>query len=387
MMMKIMLRIFLIIALLSPSLLWAEEATDSRKEIEELKSRLEVVEATKEKEIEELKSRLEVVEATNEDVEDRLSRLFTLSGYADSEYIIDDRGGKSDGFKIHHLSLFFKKKISDKWKLFSELEYEYAPKFESGVAQGKIFVEVFTIDYNYNHYINIRAGRYLTPVGIWNVEHYPPFVSTQERPQHIRKIFPQISDGLQFFGTVNLGKIVTDYIAFISNGSDDLVNGISDSGSGDDNDNKAVGGRLKFKFPLLSTTELGISGYREKDNFDAEVNASGLDLSLQWKRLKFQAEYAAGSYDVATGTDYDRKGYYGQLSYGIADLDLIYRYDWYDADDTVAKGDKTINSVALNYHFTPSVVGKVEHHVNDYEDSAKEDYDKTVFSIAVYLGD
>lgn len=367
--MKMILRMFLVMLLLSPSLLWAEETSDLRKEIEELKSRLEVI------------------EANDEEVDDKFSRLFTLSGYADSEYIIDDSAGKSDGFKIHHLSLFFEKKISDKWKLFSEIEYEYAPKFESGVAQGKIFVEVFTIDYNYNPYINIRAGRYLTPVGIWNVEHYPPFVATQERPQHIRKIFPQASDGLQFFGTVNLGNIVTDYIAFIANGSDDLVNGSSDSGSGDDNDNKAVGGRLKFKFPLLSTTELGISGYNEKDNFNAEENAYGVDLSLQWKRLKLQAEYATGSFDVATGTDYDRKGYYGQLSYGIADFDLIYRHDWYDANDTVVDGEKTINSVALNYHFNPSVVAKIEHHKNDLEDATKEDYDKTVISVAVYLGE
>ena len=115
--MKMILRMFLIIALLSPSLLWAEETSDLRKEIEELKYRLEVI------------------EATDKEVDDKFSRLFTLSGYADSEYIIDDRGGKHDGFRTHHLSFNFIKHISEKWRLFSEVEFEDSPKLGEAETQ------------------------------------------------------------------------------------------------------------------------------------------------------------------------------------------------------------------------------------------------------------
>ena len=381
--MKRMLFSMLIVPLYlsSPAILMADDIESLRKDLEELKVNFEVLEA----------------EAQNS--EQINANRIKVSGYADIEYIMNDKGGTTDGFRTHHLSLFFKKQVSDKWRFFSEIEYEDAPKVgesktvtithDGGTPEsfdvsknqdGKIFVEVFTLEYLHSPYLNFRAGRFLTPGGIWNVEHYPPFVATQERPQHIRKIFPQLNDGLQFFGTVTAADVVTDYILYTGNGS-------GNSGHGDTNDNKSLGGRLKFKLPLLLKTEVGLSGYSEKDNSGTDLTAYGADINLQWSHFRLQGEYATGSYDKTTGTDYDRKGYYGQLTYSRPDYDLIYRYDWYEADDTVAQGGKTINSLALNYHFTPSVVGKVEHHMNDEEDPAKEDYDKTILSIAVYLGE
>ncbi|MBE9502570.1 MAG: porin [Proteobacteria bacterium] len=351
------------------------------------------------KEVEKLKSRLEIVEAGQDEIGYQSSDLVSVSGYADVEYVIDDRSGVSDGFRTHHFSLLFQKKVSEKWRFFSELEFEYAPKIgeeekqtitDSGGnthdvvvtknKEGRIYIEVLTIDYNYNPYLNLRAGRYLTPAGIWNVEHYTPFVATQEKPQHIQNIFPKHMDGVQLFGTVTKNDVVTDYIAYMSNGS-------GNTGHGDENDDKSLGGRLRFKFPLLLRTELGLSTYREKDNADTELKAHGVDLNLHWKTFKLQAEYAKGTYDPVSGTDYDRVGYYGQLTYGMGKLETIYRYDWYDANDTVVQGDKSINTVALHYHFNRSVCGKIEHHMIDNEGPATEDYDKTIATIALYFGE
>ena len=335
-------------------------------------------------ELEELKARIEVLEAETEETDRRFSDLMEISGYADSEYIITDKGTDADGFRVHHLSFHFIKQIDDKWKMFSEVEFEYGPKIgeDDGAGnikykEGKLFVEVFTIDYAHNPKLNMRLGRYLTPGGIWNVEHYPPFVPTQQRPQHIRKLFPQVMDGLQFNGTTDLGGTVTDYILYVGNGS-------GNDGSGDGNANKAYGGRLKFK--VTGATELGLSLMNERDNSGVAEDAFGVDLKYRWKKLGLQAEYASGEFTPLTGTGYERTGYYGQLIYGIGKLDLIYRYDWYDADDTVVDGDTVVNTFALNYHFTPSVVGKLETHFHEYEDETEENYNKTLISLAVYLG-
>ena len=83
---------------------------------------------------------------------------------------------------------------------------------------------------------------------------------------------------------------------------------------------------------------------------------------------------------------YENEGYYAQFIYSISKWDIIYRYDFYDKKDTVKDDSITTDTVALNYHFTPYVVAKLEHHMNDEEDDAKMDYDKTMLSIAVYLG-
>ncbi len=349
--------------LIFPDILLADEISDLKKEVEELKTRLEVV------------------EAEGENVIDRIASFVTISGYADGEFILTDQAGQENEFRVHHLSLFFKKEISEKWRLFSELEYEDAPKIEDGsTTEGKFFVEVFIIEYLHSPLLNLRIGRYLTPAGIWNVEHYPPFVATQERPKHIRNIFPQYNDGLQMYGTKTMSDVVADYALYVANGS-------GNTGRGDDNEDKAIGGRVKFKIPLLAAFEVGTSAYREKDSSDLERESYGADLKIQWWRIKFQGEYAKALFDPSTGSDYERSGYYGQLGYDLDQWSFIYRYDWYEPNDIVSNDKTSTNTLAMNYHFTPYVTGKVEHHFIDPENPSTEEYNKTILSIAVYLGE
>jgi hypothetical protein len=331
------------------------------------------------KEINELKARLDLLEAEDENLLHSVSDLVNISGYADGEFIMTDEKGMNNEFRVHHLSIFLKKQIAEKWRVFSEIEFEDAPNTEED--EGTIFVEVFTIDYNHNPYINFRLGRFLTPGGIWNVDHYPPFVLTQEQPQHIREIFPQLNDGLQFYGSANVADVVADYILYASNGQ-----GTNTTAGGDGNEDKAVGTRLKFKFPFLSKIETGFSYYTEEKDTKEDLRAAGADLLLQWKNLKLQGEYAKGFLDPASGSIYQTIGYYGQLEYLYNNWTLGYRYDWYDPKTTVDNDRKTINTIALNYHFTPYVVGKIEHHFVDPQASAIDNYTKTLLSVAVYLG-
>lgn len=329
------------------------------------------------RDLERVQTRLEVLEAEDEEKTRALSDLMEIAGYGDGEYKITDQKGKNNEFRVHHLSLFFMKRIGDKWRMFSEIEYEDGPN--TAKNEGKIFVEVFTLEYYLNQYLNFRLGRFLTPGGIWNVDHYPPFVLTQERPQHIRKIFPQLQDGLQLLGSTHVASVTTDYILYVSNGQ-------GNTGHGDGNEDKAVGARLKFSLPVLSRAEIGTSYYREEMNDDTDFKAAGADLLLSWKNMRLQAEYAKGFFDPRAGSGDQRIGYYGQLEYDIKNWTLGYRYDWYDPSTDTDNDRKTINTLALNYHFTPYVVGKMENHFVDPQDRAEDSYHLTILSIAIYLG-
>ena len=102
---------------------WCED-----KRLEQMERELNEIK----KENEELKRRLDVMEAANE--EDRYhlsSKLVDISGYADVEYYHTDQEGENDKFRIRHFSLFFNKDIQKEWKLFTEIEYEDAPFIES----------------------------------------------------------------------------------------------------------------------------------------------------------------------------------------------------------------------------------------------------------------
>jgi len=88
---------------------------------------------------------LELLEESIDDLRNELESQLRVSGYVDIEYIMS----KDDDsrFRMHHMSFFFQKKISDKWKFFSEIEFKDAPLFKSGTSEGKIFVEAVNLDY------------------------------------------------------------------------------------------------------------------------------------------------------------------------------------------------------------------------------------------------
>ncbi len=337
--------------------------------------------------IDELKERLEINEARLDEGESGLDGLMEVGGYADMGFLATDKAGDNNRFRVHSLNLQFKKKFNDTWSFFSEIEFEGAPVLDSaeGRDDGSIAIESMVLQASVNQQLNFRGGRYLTPAGIWNVDHYSPFVATMALPEHIHKIFPNVMDGAQVLGSYDVGQTLIDYVLYAGNGLDE-------PGMNDSNENKAVGTRVKFTFHSLNGLELGLSGFKGKDKQTStqkyDRDSLGVDLKFHINKLKFQGEYARASIDdqiSPSATDFDRTGYYGQFIYDMKKkISLVYRYDWYEADDTDSTSKIRTNTAAINYHFTPSVVGKLENHWKD--PSSGENYIQTIASVSIYFG-
>jgi len=326
--------------------------------------------------VETLEGSIELLEESNAELRAELDDRLRVSGYIDVEYIMskDD----DNRFRMHHMSLFFQKKISDKWKFFSEIEFEDAPLFKSGTEQGKIFVEAVNLDYSFMPEAIFRFGRFFTPAGIWSVDHYPPFVPTQERPGHIRNIFPQLSDGAMVYGTFNIGGHYLNYDAF-------YVNGEGNDGHGDANAEKGMGlkGSAILNVPMFSHLELGGTVYsdaKDTKNGDQEKLALGAHAKLKISDFAFQTEAAYAKFTGDTSDKATRSGYYAQLIWEPAMWSIGARHDnYYDRSNSDAK---VTNSVFANYRFNTNLVVKVEHH---FIDNAGTDDNKTVFSVVSYL--
>ena len=327
-----------------------------------------------------------------EDLSKEIENNITISGYADVEYRGSSEPGINEEFRMHHLSLFFSKQFDNNVKFFSEIEYEDTPKFEgkndgSGdleTASGKIFVEALNFDWNYSQHLNIRAGRFFTPAGIWSEDHYPPFVTTQERPLHIRKIFPQLIDGLSLFGSTEFTtNHFFNYTAYIGNGESNV------SGKKDLNNSKGVGFKGDYNAPWLDDFTLGFTLYRDNNdtsNNDAEKFAYGYHLKLRQGNFTLQGEYAKEELNfVNILEDEISEGYYAQLLYQFEQWGLGYRYDVFDKTDIDT--NKTIrNSLFINYHLNENFTLKGEYHQDSYGDSMIADYNAYILSITGYLG-
>lgn len=342
--------------------------------------------------IAEISDRAEMAIFSYDDLSTELNNSIKVAGYADVEYRGSTEPGVNEEFRMHHLSLFFTKQFENRIKFFSEIEYEDAPKFEgkndgSGElkeSSGKIFVEAVNFDWNYSQYLNIRVGRFFTPAGIWSEDHYPPFVTSQERPLLVRRIFPQLVDGLSIFGSTEFAKNhFFDYTTFVGNGES------SASGKKDLNSSKAVGFKGDYHAPWLDDFTLGFTLYN--DNNDSANNAAkkfayGYHVKLRQENLSFQAEYVDAELEFSyRQNDYRSSGYYSQFLYSVGQWGLGYRYDAFDKNDLDIEKIKR-NTFFVNYHLNEYFTLKGEYHDDSHDDPLIDEYGYYVFSVTGYLG-
>lgn len=342
------------------------------------------------KENKDLKARVEKLEAEEEEKGYKLG-LFSgrvkISGYADTEYIITDEESENDGFRLHHFSLFFTADVHRQWRFFSEVEFEDAPFIEAKrtsddpkVVQGEFFVEQLFIEYHPSLNWNLRFGRLLTPIGIWNIFHYPPYVPTQRWPLMVRRLFPETSDGVQFRYSRELFGYRLDSHFY-------LANGTGNPGGLDRNENKAVGLRLNYSLDLFNGFDIGASYYRDKDNSDVTRNTFAAHMLLNYSNLEMQAEFADRNNSPRGSPGFNDRSFYVQLLYDIGRWTVAGRYDWLDEDDTLPDNEHTRYTAALNYHFAYNVVTKAEYNRNEFNDPAKSDFNEVILSIVLALGD
>ncbi|MFQ5509819.1 MAG: hypothetical protein ACE5FN_10875 [Leptospirillia bacterium] len=364
--------LFATFCLAAPGL--AAEPTNQQlaEEIERLKTEIRDMQASHTAKLAEA---LEEVDTLNEHHNNGVH----ISGYTDVEYRHSDQRGVTPSVRLHHLSLFLSQKVSEQWRFFSEIEYEDAPNFEAtspssiSDAEGKIFVEAVNIDFLWQPWLTFRFGRFFTPAGIWSVNHYPPFVPTQERPLHIRNIFPQLVDGALAHGSRPMGAGFLDYDVYAGNGE-------GNSGKQDQNTHKAVATRASWRLPDYHALEVGATAYRDRLNNRDTKTAYGMHLRFVLNRLAFQGEWAEARIDPVGGTEHAHQGLYTQLLYRWGNYAVGYRYDLFNQNNTQVR-----NSMMANYQVDENTVVKLEHHADDFSSAATEDRGTTILSLSLYL--
>ena len=111
---------------------------------------------------------------------------------------------------------------------------------------------------------NLRMGQFITPAGIWNVDHGSPVVLTIRQPMEtsIVPIFPESQLGLMYFGRQYLGDHDLNYNVYVTTGR----TGPSAASIGHGYDNSidkpsdlAYGGHVGLKLDMLKGISIGAS--------------------------------------------------------------------------------------------------------------------------------
>jgi len=313
------------------------------------------------------------------DLEQRIDQRLNLNGYFDFEYLADDKqGGTPSSFRQHHISLFVSQTI-DQWRIFSELE------FEDGVAitgagttvsgSGTIKMEHGWVEYMLHQGLSVRGGKMLLPQ-YWNVNHYPNTVLSTNRPLMVRNVFPADTTGISLQWSRHVSGFWSTLDLYVGNG--ESIN----SSKVDDNENKAVGGRLNLHldgdFSAIQRFDIGLSYHNEKpasssqdiaiSGFEAQINSGDFELLMEWARRERNSD--------------NKMGYYLQPSIKFAPaLRGFYRFDYFN--DNSSKNIR--NTLGLNYRPVPPVSLKLEFNQNHMSPTVTDSYYGIATSVAVFF--
>jgi hypothetical protein len=247
-----------------------------------------------------------------------------------------------------------------------------------------IVLERAYIQWQHSETLGLRVGQFLTPYGIWNVDHGTPTLISLFRPFfQANEMFPEHQLGVEVFGRFAdqpWPRWQLDYHAYVSNGRTPGVVSLTE--------NKMFGGRLALSKRGMA---FGLSALRghyvdQEINLDPVTGATersttvsydevgvGADASIDVGALRLRGElavrhkrYGRGHREVSWvpgvyTADGDEADGYALAAYRVPGTHLEpYLYgEWYRWPTPLGQ-DALTGSAGLNVYFTPAIQLKLQ---------------------------
>ena len=313
---------------------------------------------------------------------------FYIAGWA--EGMFEARNGSVSTFSASFNPIFL-------WELTPKLLFESRLEIEPSGGGTNVNLVYAQLSYLLNDYITLGVGEFFSPSNVFVERFEPQWINKlPDRPLAVyHGILPNISVGAEVRGGFPIGPTRANYAFYISNGPslnafDPRTAGTLDFNSyTDNNDDKAVGGRVGF-LPVPGV-EVGYGFETAKPGFQGTtfahvrslVQSVDLDITrdsdLLKGRINLYAQYAWSKVDHAV---YDpdgslgfgplaftskRDGGYALVAYRptkvdvdfVRNLELVFRWDHLSRDPS-GLGDPEENrgTLGLDYWLSPSTVVK-----------------------------
>jgi hypothetical protein len=397
----------------------------TREEYENLKTQLDQVQRELADRKEHPAVSQEEVDKTIEDIDedvkanrDAISDLrlgttnFLLTGYAVVGYT--DREDENSSFSTGFNPIFL-------WQMNDRLFFEGELEFEFEDGETEVMAEYADVSYVLNDYLTAGGGKFLLPLGVFNPKIHPAWINKlPDRPLPYSDdvgIAPEADLGAFLRGGAPIGLTKINYDAYVSNGPALITDSADDAGklnfdnTDDNNDNKAVGGRIGW----LPVPELEV-GYSVQF---AQVNPSDFEdtnaliqaVDASWRKdidpirgtLELRGEWVWSQVDEATYDSTgsmgfgpltfsnDRSAGYLQAAYRasrseskvLRSLEFVGRYDILNVPSGApASPDENRPTFGVDYWVTPSFVVKTAYQLDNRKDASDQD----AFFIQAALG-
>jgi hypothetical protein len=213
---------------------------------------------------------------------------FSVGGYSSAGIHIHP-GGEAEAM-VNEFALIFNWDAGGRLRLFAEMEVEEPLTWEEGskpnTGDAYFDVERLYADYSLTGQINVRAGRFLTPVGRWNLLHAAPLVWTSLRPASTERLFPMAVNGVMLHGTLPWGNAAIEYAGYVEAVRDQR----------DDPGEIPFENTRGLRVAYAGAAEVGASllAFDEDDNGSSRYRMLGLDFFKAWDGWEVSGEIYRG---------------------------------------------------------------------------------------------
>ena len=278
---------------------------------------------------------------------------FRLGGYASGGF--ESERHRSAMLGIDDLSLFVHWESEGKLRFFSELDLEKPVVLDDndGLTARHVYLalERLYADYLYSEKLNVRVGKFLTPIGRWNVIHAAPLVWTTSRPLITEHSFPTNATGLMAYGTLPVSSQEIDYSIYTAIGEDWRTDPKLDPFE------EAYGFHLTV--PTNGYGEFGVSfaNFEQRGSVGERKNLLGMDYFWSRDRYELSAELAYRLSDEDQKSD--EKGLFVQGVMPVTErLYAIGRYEFFDKAGPTPPMNLWLAGVAMR--LSPAMILKAE---------------------------
>ena len=332
----------------------------------------------------EVNERLDYLEEHITDLDDRVGSKtlvhafdalsLNLGGFiTQTGTFVDGEGSSEFSFNQTFVEILISAELNEDWSFFSALGYlreadlnffgddpavknTKKPFFEDFANRTPLIIA--WANYRHSDEFAVQFGRYITPHGIINIEHFPPALLEINQPQFLRPfpgstLFPNFLNGVKFHGKKFFAENYLDYNVysgvFVADDADDLVSGTRVGFNFDRSGiklgfNYSHGSRSKSGATAASFSPESYSISPTRSLTNNSYDTIGLDFLLNKGKLNWKNEIFQ-SYEYSTD---NRTAFYTQPAFKLNDRwILFYRYDFLDPGQSL---DKAVEHVfGFNY--------------------------------------
>jgi hypothetical protein len=286
-------------------------------------------------------------------------------------------------FTLGQLNLFVTSDISDKFKFLSEIVFEGGPDNIYGKPRGEanqfsVDVERYLLQYSYNDYFSLAAGRYHTAIGYYNTayHHSTWLQTTTGRPllfefEDQGGILPIHNVGIEASGRVPSGSLGLHYVVEVGNGRESRTPLLEEPVQNiqDENNHKAVNVAVFARPTNVPGLQVGFSVYRDKlaPVMQPTIGETILAAHAVYSTTNFEwlNEAMVIQHTPDGGHTFATPGWYSQISERFGAYRPYFRYQYINAGpfEPVFSdvGLRAGPSVGLRYDASESVALKLQY--------------------------